>query len=66
MIELNEHQIIDQVADRLVDAYPRVPAETVDKVVREKYERFEGRPVRDFVPLLVERNARSELAAFAA
>jgi len=31
-------------------------------VVHRNHARFDGRPVRDFVPLFVERGARQELA----
>ena len=62
MIELSEQQIIDQIAERLGNLYPTVPPETVQKVVYDKHSRFDGRRVRDFIPLFVERYARSELA----
>jgi hypothetical protein len=34
----------------------------VADIVQTVHAKFEGRPVRDFVPLLVERNAKAELA----
>jgi hypothetical protein len=30
--------------------------------VNKEYSRFEGRPIRDFIPLFVERNTTQELA----
>lgn len=36
-------------------------ASTVATVVRDVHSRYDGRPLRDFVPLFVERNASSEL-----
>ena len=63
MIELSEQQIIDQVAGRLVDIYAEVEPNHVSRIVHNEYARFDGRPVRDFIPLFVERNARAELAA---
>ncbi|WP_156764109.1 three-helix bundle dimerization domain-containing protein [Mycobacterium sp. 852002-50816_SCH5313054-b] len=65
MIELSEQQIIAGVADRLTRKYPSFAAETVTAVVREAYARFEGRPVREYVPLLVERFAAQELELLA-
>jgi hypothetical protein len=65
-VALSEDQVIDQLADRLVDTYRKVPADRVVRVVHDKYELFEGRPVRDFVPLFVERYARAELAKMCA
>ena len=35
---------------------------TVADVVQKMHAKFDGRPIRDFVPLFVERNARAELA----
>ncbi|MFI5509721.1 three-helix bundle dimerization domain-containing protein [Mycobacterium sp. NPDC051804] len=61
MIELSEQQIIDQLAQRLVHAHAQVEPERVTKVVHEQYARFDGRPIRDFVPLFVERSATREL-----
>jgi hypothetical protein len=61
VIELSEQTIIDQVADRLTSKYPTIPAETVTAVVRGVHARFDGRPVREYVPLLVERFSGQEL-----
>jgi hypothetical protein len=33
----------------------------VASVVHDVHARFDGKPLRDFVPLLVERTAKSEL-----
>ncbi len=65
MIELSEQQIIDGVAGRLTRKYPSVPADTVSAVVRQVHARFDGRPVREYVPLLVERFAAQELELLA-
>ena len=61
MIELSEQTIIDQIVVRLTSRYPTVAASTVSRVVHDIHSRYDDRPVRDFVPLLVERNAKTEL-----
>jgi hypothetical protein len=61
VIELSEQTIIDQVVDRLTSRYPTIEAATVSSVVRDVHARYNGRPLRDFVPLFVERNATREL-----
>ena len=61
MIELSEQTVIEQLVVRLTSRYPTISESTVATVVRDVHSRFEGRPLRDFVPLLVERNAKSEL-----
>jgi hypothetical protein len=60
VIESSEQTIIDQVADRLTRKYPTIPPDTLTAVVRGVHARFEGRPVREYVPLLVERFAGNE------
>ena len=66
MIELSEQTVIDEVVARLTSRYPAIPKETVESIVHDVYARFDGRPLRDYVPLLVERNAKSELERRAA
>lgn len=66
MIALSEQQIIEQLAQRLADAHTLVEPAQVAKVVHAEYARFEGRPIRDFVPLFVERNAEAELTKLTA
>jgi hypothetical protein len=62
VIQVSEQQVIDDLADRLVDAYPRIEPALVAKVVTAAYARFDASPIREFIPLLVERSARTELA----
>jgi hypothetical protein len=61
VIELSEQTIIDEVTDRLTRKYPTIPPDTLTTVVQGVHARFNGRPVRDYVPLLVERLAGEEL-----
>ena len=62
MIELSEQTIIEQLVERLMARFPSVSPETVALVVQDNHARFEGRPLREYVPLLVERSARRDLA----
>ena len=61
VIELSEQTVIEQVVARLTSRYPAISESTVTGVVRDVHFRFEGRPLRDYIPLLVERTAKSEL-----
>jgi hypothetical protein len=61
VIALSEQTIIDQVVVRLTNRYPTISETTVSAVVHDVHSKFEGRPLRDFVPLLVERHAKTEL-----
>jgi hypothetical protein len=61
MIGLSEQTIVDQLIEGLMRKYPAVSPDTIAVVVRGIHARFDGRPLRDYVALLVERRARSEL-----
>jgi hypothetical protein len=62
MIELSEEQTIDQLAQRLVSVYADADPADVARLVNEEYSRFDGRPIRDYVPLFVERNVAAQLS----
>jgi hypothetical protein len=66
VIELSEQTVIDQIIVRLASQYPTISTSTVSTVVHDAHSRYDDRPVRDFVPLLVERRAKSELAQLGA
>jgi hypothetical protein len=61
-VDAGEWTAIEQVVSRLAASYPDVSTETVQTVVHHTHAKFDGRPVRDFVPLFVERGARLELS----
>lgn len=60
---VEERQAVDQVAERLMRRFPHLPKQTVDDLVAQVYAQFDGRPIRDFVPVLVENIARGRLSA---
>jgi hypothetical protein len=62
--ERKEQDAIREVSSRLTAAYGRrVPKERVDESVQRAYHRFDGSPIRTYVPLLVEHAVREELQA---
>ena len=63
MAHTSEQTQIEHVVTRLSATYPAVPPTRVVEVVQTIHARFDGRPLRDFVPLFVERGARRELGA---
>ena len=62
MIEGGEQQVIDQLAQRLVGVYPDVESGDITRLVNEEYSRFDGCPIRDYIPLFVERHAAARLS----
>ncbi|MGB8406511.1 MAG: hypothetical protein WCE30_20850 [Mycobacterium sp.] len=62
MLTMGEDQQMAEVMTRLVTRYPsRDPSDIAYSVQRAR-ERFSSSPIRDFLPLLVERRVRTELS----
>ena len=59
----SEQRSVDEVIDRLGMKYPAVDRERIGEIVTEEHEAFNGRPVRDFVPVLVEKQAKQRVKA---
>ncbi|WP_410873000.1 three-helix bundle dimerization domain-containing protein [Nocardia sp. A7] len=59
----DEAQQINEVVQRLAQRYPSIPADDIDDTVQHVYDGFADVPIRDFVPLLVERKAMRSLTA---
>jgi hypothetical protein len=60
--ELREQQAMDQVVHRLIASFENeLPPERVTSTVTRVYRQFDNRPIREFVPMLVERFVREEL-----
>jgi hypothetical protein len=62
MAEISERLLIAEVERRLTSKYTQIPQDQIYAAVQNAYARFEQSPIRDFVPLLVERHAGAELA----
>ena len=57
----DESRAVDQVVDRLAQRFPDVPRDRITAIVGEEHQGLEGNPIRDFVPVLVEHEARDRL-----
>lgn len=56
-----EWRAVEALTDRLVVQFPDVPPDSVRDVVNTAWADFNGRPIRAFIPVLVERTARHQL-----
>lgn len=57
----DEDVVFAEIADRLPDRYPQASAADIDAALGRAREHFHDAKVRDFVPVLVEREARAHL-----
>jgi hypothetical protein len=62
LAETKEALMIAHVERRLISKYSHVRPEEVSTIVQSEVARFAHSPIRDFVPLLVERHANARLA----
>jgi hypothetical protein len=60
--DLKEQVALAQLEARLTSVYAEIPADRIAAAVHTAHARFADSPIRDFVPLLVERRARALLA----
>jgi hypothetical protein len=61
----SEETRITEVVDRLTASYPTLSADAIAAVVNEMRAAFTHSRVREYVPLFVERRARSALTELA-
>jgi hypothetical protein len=57
----DEAHALNGVIDRLTERFPRIPRTAIELAVREEYAVFDGSPVRDYVPVLVEHSTKKRL-----
>jgi hypothetical protein len=58
-----EVRAIQEIADRVAQAHPAVDRDLIDQLVETHHREFDGRPVRDYVPLFVERRVLKHLGS---
>ena len=58
----HEARALEEVVERLVARFPGVAEDRVREAVTAAHQEFANRPIRDFVPVFVERTARDELS----
>ncbi len=61
MTTTDEIHAIDQISDRLRSRFPDATPDRIEKVVHDVHHQYDGSPIRDFIPVLVEREAADAL-----
>ncbi len=59
--DLDEDKAVAEVADRLAERFPSIPRSHIDEVVQSERQSLEGKPIRDYIPVLVEHGAKAKL-----
>jgi hypothetical protein len=65
MLAASEETRIAEVVERLKSAFPSLPNDMVVQVVNDMRAAFHGSRIREYVPLFVERRARTALTELA-
>src|ERR1700758_4387970 len=63
VIQIDEETLLGEIQRRLLNEFPSVSPRVVDILIRAEHARIEGSPIRDFIPLFVEKRARRDLRA---
>ena len=66
MNQLQEGQGIARVVDHLARKFPALDRIRVEQVVDEAHFLLRGNPIRDYVPVLVQRTAKNRLRGMTA
>jgi len=61
----DEKRALNEVTKRIEQRYPGLERDVIVGIVDTHTREFEGRPIRDFVPLLVERGVVREIESMA-
>jgi hypothetical protein len=56
-----EDRAINEVVERLAQQFPQLPAEEIAGVVSAARPEFAAAPIREFIPLFVERSAKHRI-----
>lgn len=65
-MDLDEERAIAQVVESLVIAFPGVPESRIRECVNRVHNTFINAKLRSFIPILVAREARAEVAVLPA
>jgi translation initiation factor 2 alpha subunit (eIF-2alpha) len=57
-----EARALMEVMDRLAERFPDKDRSAIEQIVAEEHELLDDGPIRDYVPVLVERAAKLRLA----
>ena len=61
----DEDRAVAEVAERLLKRFPLQSPDVVKATVAELHQRYDGSRIRDYIPVLVEREARDHLTPVA-
>jgi uncharacterized protein with HEPN domain len=57
----DETEAISHVSERLRSRFPHVDPTEINEIVDRYHHSYDGRPIREFIPVLVERQALDQL-----
>lgn len=59
--DLDEAKAVAEVVDRLAAQFPNVQRSHIDEIVQSEHHALDGKPIREFVPVLVEHATKARL-----
>ncbi len=59
--DLDEDKAVAEVLHRLAERFPSIPRSHIDEIVQSEWQSLDGKPIRDYIPVLVEHGAKARL-----
>ena len=59
--EMTDDETVQQIVDRLQARFPEMSREDIEAAAWSEYRELSGRPVRDYLAILVERSTKKRL-----
>jgi hypothetical protein len=60
-LQNREDQAVSQVIDRLAKKFPDRPRSVIENIVGNERHLLDGKPIRDYIPVLIEHGAKARL-----
>ncbi len=61
MTSTEEIHALDQISERLLGRFPQASPDKIRTVIDQVHHQYDESPIRDFIPVLVEREAVDQL-----
>ncbi|TDN91510.1 hypothetical protein [Microbacterium sp. BK668] len=58
---IDESKAMEEIAERLQERFPEASRQTIVDAIEKARAGFDGAKVRDFVPVLIEKEAKAHL-----
>ncbi|MDH2442838.1 hypothetical protein QDR37_02650 [Amnibacterium sp. CER49] len=59
--DFSADEVVREVTNTLAEKFPGLDRSTVEEIARDEVDKYVGRPVRDYIAVLAQRDAKRRL-----